>query len=112
MTPIKGMTVQINVKTQTGTDAFGSPVYTEAAEDVQNVLVSPVSTSDAIDELNLTGRRIAYELCIPKGDTHVWENTTVSFYGEHWRTVGMPIEYIDELVPLGWNKKVKVERNE
>ena len=53
---------------------------------------------------------LAYELCIPKGDAHSWDDVTVEFFGQKWRTYGGVQQYIEELVPLDWNKKVKVER--
>ena len=34
----------------------------------------------------------------------------VEFFGQKWRTYGGVQQYIEELVPLDWNKKVKVER--
>lgn len=39
-------------------------------------------------------KRAEYELCIPKGDTHIWENRTVEFFGKKWRTFGIPQEWI------------------
>lgn len=109
---IKGITVLLQVTTQTGADDFGAPVYSETTEAVKNVLVAPVSTSDVVSELQLSGKRAEYELCIPKGDTHTWENRVVEFFGRKWRTIGLPQEYIENMLPLAWNKKVKVERYE
>ncbi len=40
-------------KTQTGTDAFHAPIYTETAVEVENVLVQPVSADDVISDLQL-----------------------------------------------------------
>lgn len=37
---------------------------------------------------------------------------TVEFFGRKWRTYGGVTEGIEELLPLAWNKKVKVERYE
>lgn len=106
---IKGITVSLINLTQSGTDGFGAPVYTESSVSVDNVLVSPSSEDEILDTVNLYGKRAIYTLCIPKDDSHDWENTFVEFFGERWRTIGKPLEYIDELVPLYWNKKVRVE---
>lgn len=106
---MKGITVTLIKKKQTGTDAFNRPVYEEHMESVANVLVAPTSEQEILDTLNLTGRKAIYTLAIPKGDTHDWENQEVEFFGRRWKTVGMPIEGIDELIPLQWNKKVRVE---
>jgi len=105
---IKGITVTLHKKTLTGTDDFGQPTYSDSTETVDNVLVSPVSSDDAINELSLSGKKIVYELCIPKDDTNTWEDTTVEFFGQTFKTVGFATECIDP--PLRWNKKIKVER--
>lgn len=106
---ISGETVRIKTKVQTGTDDFNRPVFTETFVDVENVLIGAPSSEDVINELNLSGKRIAYTLGIPKGDTHNWINTEVEFWGERYRTIGKPMQGIDENIPLSWNKKVQVE---
>lgn len=106
---IKGVTVYLIVRTQTGTDAFNAPIYAEAEDPVDNVLITPLSDTEILDTVNLTGKRAVYELSIPKGDTHDWTDTTVRFFGETWRTIGAGRAYIDELTPLDWNRKVQVE---
>lgn len=109
---IKGIPVKLSVRTQKGIDDFNRPIYETSQEVVENVLVGEPSTEDVVNELNLSGKRIAYTLAIPKGDTHVWEDTEVEFFGRKFRTIGLPIEGIEENLPLSWNKKVKVERYE
>lgn len=106
---IKGITVTLYTRTKTGVDAFNAPVYTETPVVVDNVLVAPLSDEEILDTLNLTGRRAKYQLGIPKGDTHTWEGCEVEFFGERWRVIGQPTSGIDDLIPLRWNKKVKVE---
>lgn len=106
---IKGITVTLYERTKTGVDNFNAPVYSETAANVANVLIAPLSDEEILDTLNLTGRRAKYQLGIPKGDTHVWEGNTVAFFGERWRVIGQPTEGLDHLIPLKWNKKVKVE---
>ena len=110
MAAIKGITVRLKTRVQTGTDEFKRPVYEEEFVDVENVLVGVPSSEDVINELNLSGKRITYTLGIPKGDTHNWINTEVEFWGERYRTIGKPMQGIDENIPLSWNKKVQVER--
>ncbi len=107
---IHGIPVLLTVKTQIGTDPFGLPVYETETVTVENVLVAPSSAEEIQDALTLTGRRAVYTLGIPKGDAHAWEDTTVQFFGEVFRTIGPATEGIEELIPLAWNKKVKVER--
>lgn len=107
---IHGITISLYTKTQTGTDAFNRPIYSESAEPVDNVIIEPISGEEALNELNLTGRKAVYRLCLPKGDTHDWTDKTVEFFGKKWHTIGDPMEWIEDMVPLSWNKKVKVER--
>lgn len=107
---IKGIPVTLYEKTQTDEDAFHDPVYTEMPVTVENVLVTPADTAAIADEVQLNGHHLAYELCIPKGDAHSWDDVTVEFFGQKWHTYGGVQQYIEELVPLDWNKKVKVER--
>lgn len=107
---IKGIPVKLSVKTQTGIDDFNRPTYEVSQEVVENVLVGEPSAEDVVNEINLSGKRIAYVLAIPKGDTHTWENTEVEFWGMTFKTVGIPTQGIDDNIPLQWNKKVKVER--
>lgn len=109
---IKGITVKLFETTQTGVDAFKAPVYFEIPVEVGNVLVCPVSTTDVVSDLQLYGKRAEYELCIPKGDTHDWQDKCVEFFGQKWRTFGFPQQWIEENVPLDWNLRVKVERYE
>ena len=108
----RGITVTLYEVTQTGTDDFGEPVYTETPTDVENVLVSPSTSQEILDTVNLYGRKAVYTLGIPKGDSHDWENRRVDFFGERWRVFGVPTKGIEELIPLDWNAKVTVERYE
>ena len=107
-----GITIILYDKKQTGPDAFNRPVYTEFHEEVENVLIGEPSTEEIVNELNLSGKRLAYTLGIPKGDTHAWEDRKVEFFGEVFETFGKPTRGIDDLIPGDWNMKVKVQRYE
>ena len=109
---LKGIDIILYEKTKTGEDGFHDPIYEESPVTVHNVLVGEPSAEEITTELQLTGRRLAYTLAIPKGDTHDWDDVTVEFFGRKWRTYGGVTEGIEELLPLAWNKKVKVERYE
>lgn len=109
---IKGITVILYSKKKVGKDPFGSPIYEEVQEPVDNVLVSPTLSDDVTNQLSITGRKAVYTLGIPKGDTHNWENQKVEFFGQGWKTFGIPTEGIESMIPLEWNKKVLVERYE
>lgn len=109
---LKGIMVTLITKQQTGTDPFGAPIYSDVETYVDNVLVAPASSDDMVNQLSMTGRKAIYQLAIPKGDTNNWENVEVRFFNQRWRTFGIPLEGIEELIPLDWNKKVMVERYE
>ena len=108
---VHGTTIQLVSKIQTGTDAFGAPVYTEADPvDVANVLVAQPVVSETIDTLNLYGDRVAYVLGIPKGDTHVWKDQDVIIDGERFHVFTEVTKGIEANVPGPWHHIYGVER--
>ena len=107
---LQGITVTLFERVQNGVDAFNRPTYTETPVEVENVLVAPLSGEEVLETLNLTGRKAVYQLGIPKDDEHTWEGKRVDFFGQSWRVIGIPLEGQAELIPMAWNKKVKVER--
>lgn len=110
MTMIKGITVTLINKKEIGKDPFGQPIVEYAPIEVENILVSPTSTDDIINTMDLTGKKAVYTLAIPKNDTNDWEDAEVIFFDQKWRTFGFVTQGIDHLIPLDWNKKVMVER--
>lgn len=109
---MRGSTIILHERTQTGVDGFNSPVYTTRLATVPNVLIGQPTTDDVTDSISLYGKRIEYMLGIPKGDTHDWEDATVEFFGRKYRAFGAVIQGIEENVPTQWHKKVRVERIE
>lgn len=107
---LHGIPVTLYERTQTGVDAFNAPVYTETPTNVENVLVTPTSAEAIISDLQLYGKRSVYELYLPKGDAHTWDECRVDFFGQSFRVFGPVQEYIESMVPLDWNRKVRVER--
>ncbi|MBY5024590.1 hypothetical protein [Streptococcus suis] len=108
---IKGIPIVLIDKQVIGNDSFGHPKTVDVEIVVENVLIAPATTEDITNQINLTGKKVVYTLAIPKGDVHNWTNKEVRFLGQRWRTVGEPLEGLEHLIPLGWNKKVQVERN-
>lgn len=108
---IQGIEIKVMQKTITGYDWANQPIYSLEWATVENVLVGEPTTDDITQALDLFGKRIAYVLAIPKGDTHEWENTRVMlpepFEGVYF-TVGVPMAGIEANIPLKWNKKVKI----
>ena len=110
-----GITVTLTKRTQTGTDPFGLPIYTDTTENVADVLVGEPSSNDVTNSITMYGKKIAYTLAIPKGDTHVWEDTFVELpapFEGIYHTIGYPTAGIEANIPLRWNKKVHLERIE
>lgn len=109
---MQGINIILYDKQKTGEDAFGKPIYAETPATVENVLVGEPTSDEVTDALNLYGKHVAYTLAIPKGDTNVWTGRTVEFFGEKFKVIGHPTQGIDHLIPLAWNKKVRVEHYE
>lgn len=110
---MKGVNVILYDRVATGLDALNHPVYAETAQTVENVLIAPMSTNEILENYNLTGRKAVYQLAIPKGDAHDWTaGKRVDFFGKSWRIIDIPEEGIEDLIPLSWNKKVRVETYE
>jgi len=109
---IKGITVTLLERTQTGETALKEPIYTETEISVPDVLISPTSSADLPTDYHFEAGKAVYTLAIPKEDTHSWENQRVRFWGQEWKVVGIPLQGIEENIPLRWNKKVTVERYE
>lgn len=108
----KAVSVVLTEYEKTGVDAFNRDILTPTTTTVDKVLIGEPSSDDVINEMNLSGHKIAYTLAIPKTDTHSWIDADVTFFGETFHTIGVPTQGIDALIPLEWNKKVKVERYE
>ena len=109
---MKGIPITLYSKKEIGRDEFNKPIYDEVPETVDNVLIEAINSTEVLEMLSLTGRKAVYRLGIPKGDTHDWNDKKVSFFGQDFRTMGIPVEGIEEMIPLEWNKKVTVERYE
>ena len=107
---IRGIPVKLYEKTLIDTDPFGNPVFEENEVMVENVLVSPTNAEDVVNETQIYGKHSEYTLCLPKGDNHNWDDAKVEFFGKTFKVFGDAKEYQEELVPLSWNKQIRVER--
>lgn len=105
-----GITVYLINEIQTGEDRLGNPIMEETETAVDNVLVAPATVDDVTSSLQLFGKKAEYTIAIPKGDTHVWQDQKVRFFGATWRIFGYPKEGIEHLIPLAWNTQWRVER--
>ncbi len=112
MSRLKGITIILLDKKVVGKDPLDKDIYEDVEIEVENVLIAPVSVDDINNEVNLEGKKAVYKLAIPKGDNNIWTNREVLFFGEKWRTIGIPKEGIERMIPLKWNKQIMVERYE
>lgn len=107
---MRGETVYLIEKTVVGADAFNAPIYAETKIAVDDVLIGSPTFEQAVDSLNLYGKKIAFTLGIPKGDAHTWKDTKVIIRNEVYRTYGEPLIQTPANVPGRWNMQVKVEK--
>ena len=107
---LKGITVTLHTEAESGKDELNRTIYTPSEVEVENVLVGSPSEQEITDVLNLTGRKCIYVLGIPKGDTNDWTDKEVTFFGETFRTIGSPVQGIDAMIPMEWNRKVRCEK--
>ncbi len=109
MGKIKGIKIILIGKIETGKDPFGKPIEEDVEIEIDDVLVAPVTSDDITSRTNLEGKKAVYKLGIPKGDSNDWVDKEVRFFGKRWRTIGIPLEGIEDLMPLRWNKQIMVE---
>lgn len=81
-----------------------------STEIVSNVIVGNALTSETSDLIENSGKMQTYTLAIPKGDNHDWKSRIVEFFGQKFRTVGVPLQGIEENIPLWWHKQISVQK--
>ena len=106
---IHGIPVVLHERVQVGTDGFGAPTYAYGDVTVEDCLVAPATATDVIDSTMLEVKALVYTICVPKGDTHTWEDNTVTFFGKTFKVFGPAKEYIEDNIPLRWNKQLMAE---
>ena len=109
MALIKGIEVILYDEIEIGTDELGQPLTEVEEVAVQNVLVYPAEYEAMTSSTTLDTTKTTYRICIPKSDTHEWRNRTVEFFGKKWKTYTDEIQYIEEMVPMDWNRKILCE---
>ena len=106
---LKGMPVILLKKEEIGLDPFNNPIYKETEIVVNDVIVAPSSADDIVTSNDLVGKKAVYTLAIPKGDTNIWENQRVKFFGAYWNVFGFTLQGMDENIPLRfWTEKYRV----
>ncbi|MDO4681090.1 MAG: hypothetical protein Q4A55_07590 [Aerococcus sp.] len=108
---IKGQTVTVffYLPDYSNKDKFGYLPSTYEQKDIPNVLITPVSSEQVNDSMNILGTKEVYQLALPKGDNNRWNNAIVFFNNRFWHVTGADMGGQEDLIPLDWNKKVTVE---
>lgn len=110
---LRGITVKLIQRKEAGRDEFNATIYQELDPVfVDNVLIAPLSSQELLETVNLYGKKAVYQIAIPKGDEHSWEDAIVEFFGKRWHVFTLSQKGIDSLIPLAWNDKYQVERYE
>lgn len=109
---IKGITVRLINQIPAGKNELDEPITVPTWEDVENVLPGQPSSEQIVTDQQLYGKRAVYNLCIPKGDTHQWEDAEVVFFGAKYHTFGPLVEYVEANCPTPWNRWIRCERIE
>lgn len=112
LTLLRDMDVVLINRTQSDTDPFGNPVFTETETTVHHVLVAPATADDLVNVLGLDGKKEVYKLGLPKGDTHTWQDQDVRFFGKRYHIFSPVTRGIEENVPTPWHHIYFCERYE
>lgn len=105
---MKGETVRVKTFQATGADPFGSPVTSEAVQDVENVLVCPGPCSDVFESNRPDGVSVKYTLHFPKTFDMTLEGAQVKVRENWYDVIGRPDHYTAENTPGDWWMPVEV----
>lgn len=107
---MKGETVVVLRREQTGTDAFNEPVYEWTETAVEDVLTSPGPRSDLDDSNRPDGVLVAWTCHFPKAFTGSLRGAQIKVRADVPRAViGDPQPYMDANTPGRWNRPVELE---
>lgn len=112
---LKGETIILYNIAGTALNEFNEEVTTEEVpEEVHNVLWNTTSVDDIVDSENMYGKASKITICIPKGDSHVWENRKIYIpkLKRFFRVYSKGYIGIESLIPLDWNAKYYCEEYE
>lgn len=106
---LRGQSVEVIHMDEGALDELGSPIVTERRETVQNVLVCPGATVDAVESMRPDGVTVAYTLAFPKPYAADLRGAEVEVRGERFRVIGDP-QPCRENCPTAWWMSAEVER--
>ena len=101
----------VTVRTPTiGYDEHMEVVESWSARPVENVVVTPGTTSDVLDSTRPDGTRVAFTLGFPKTFTASLRGCRCVVRGIECAVIGDPQLYTADNVPGAWNYTAEVER--
>lgn len=110
---MRGETVIVRRKSETGTDPGGNPITETTEEAVENVLTSPGPRDDVDDSQRPEGVTVAWTLHMPKLFTGSLRGAEIKVRDDEFRrVVGSPQRYMSSLTPGPWNMPVELEGTE
>ena len=109
---MKGETVTVTTRVQSGTDPGGDATYTTSTSSVDDVLVAPGSQSNAVDNIRPDGIEVALTLYFPRTFTGTLRGAIITVRGEDYKVIGDPIPYNGGLTPTRWNLVAECERGD
>lgn len=112
---MKGETVTVSTRTQTGVDDGNNPTWEWADETVENVLVGPPSGSNGPDSSRPDGITVDLNLYFPRSWVfHSLRGAKVLIRGNPvpYYVVGDPLPVDGGMTPTQWNLTVPVSHTE
>lgn len=106
---IRGETVQVVRRVETGRDRFNAPVWDDEVETVTDVLVAPGPRTDVDASTRPDGVRVQWSLHFPKSYTKPLRGCRVAVRGgEPMPVIGDPAPYTMENTPGRWHMPVEL----
>ena len=98
-----GETVYVSVRSETGTDRLGNPVYAWAEPVAVGRVLASVIDNDERDYSRPDGYVATYTLAFPRECTLDLRGAKVTVHGRELDVIGEPVHVNS---PLGWDMKV------
>jgi hypothetical protein len=109
---VRGETVTVITRTQTGTDPGGDAIWTTTETPVDNVLVANGSQTLSTDSIRPDGIEVACTLYFPRSFSGSLRGGIVKVRGHEYRVLGDPLPYDGGMTPTQWNLVVECERGD
>lgn len=103
-----GEKVVIKQRIQDGTDDLNNPIWRYSDIDVENVLVAPGASQDAIDSTRPDGVTVKYTLYFPKTFSGRLEHSKIVVRDETLDVVGSPRHFDSVNCPTEWWMVVEI----